>query len=100
MEKTVKLTKDTVVVTLKLEPYRPGLPKVRYYAQNAREWAQEAYPKLKLGRLLKNCTVRNQGSNNEGEWIFEVVKPPKKKFARHSAKKKEVVDAESSDGTE
>lgn len=101
MEKTVKLTKNTVVVTLKLDPWRPGLPKQRYYATNARVWAEEAYPKVKIGKLLKNCNVRNQGSNNEGEWVFEVIKPPQKKSARHSAKKKkEVVDAEGSDGTE
>lgn len=99
MKKTITLTKDVISVRLEVEPWRPGMVKQRFYDTDARRWAEEKYPNIKLGKLLKNCTVRNQESNTEGEWTFEVVKTPQKKAVSVAKKKKkEVNDVESANG--
>ena len=79
MHKNIKVTKDTVTVTLKLHPHKPGEKKVRYYESNARAWVVEAHPKIELGRCSTNCVVKNQGPNIEGKWVFEVIKKEQEK---------------------
>ena len=103
MEKNIKVSKDEVVVSLKLAPWKPGVQKIRYYEENAREWVKEAHPKLVLGKTLKPCVVRNQGAITEGEWIFAVVQEEVKKPIVKKAKpitKKEVASVKSSDRTD
>jgi len=105
MEKNIKVSKDKVVVSLKLAPWKPGHKKVRYYEENAREWVKEEHPKVVIGKTLKPCVVRNQGSITEGEWIFEVVqevkevKEVKKVTKKKVAPKKEVVSVKDSNRT-
>ena len=106
MDKNIKVTKETVTVSLKLHSHKSGEQKVRYYEANARGWVLQEYPKLEIGRCLKNCVVKNQGPKLEGEWVFEViqkvipkeVKKPAVRKKKSYARKKEVVNAEGSDG--
>lgn len=106
MDSKIKVDKDSVCVTVRLAPWKPGLPKRRFYEDDARRLVLEKHPKLKLGKCVKPAVAKNQGPNLEGEWVFLLVQdekpveqkkstPPKPK--KKVSKKKEVESVKSED---
>lgn len=91
MQKSFKVAKDTITVTVKVRPHKGLQKRVRYYEKDARRWLAEEYPKLVIGKCFIGGVVRNYGPI-EGEWIFQIVKPAVKKAIKNKtvAKKKEV----------
>jgi len=97
MKKEVKLTSGKIKVSVKLEPWKAGRSKIRVYTQDAREMAEEAYPKEKILGVEKHLTLANYEKDKlEGEWLFKLQKKVKKK----SSSKKEEAKVEEANKTQ
>jgi len=72
--KTAKVQGDTVVVNVEFAPRTAKVRRQRFYTHSALELAKEAFPKLKIGKLISEAVTVNNENNLKGEWVFQLVK--------------------------